>query len=172
MWALLQGIKRCHSFRDYKWETGNEIGLLKRKRLPFGHLQQTLVIQAPVTHGNNHFLEHSPRFSGWPLRLRWLTGQLPARGLTNPTLSTADSNTYSKHADGSHACWLSLGRELFLAEMLAEKNWGQCNLLVCSPATWCWISISLFHTLMPWGFPDHPENRQNGEKACQSMKAV
>lgn len=51
MWALVQGIKRYHSSRDYKWETGNGIGLPKSKHLPYGHLQQTAVIQALT--GNN-----------------------------------------------------------------------------------------------------------------------
>jgi len=54
--------------------------------------------------------------------------------------------------------------KLSLAELLAERNWGLCTLLVCSPTTCCWLFLSLFHTPLPQGFPDHPESRYNGQK--------
>lgn len=64
-----------------------------------------------VTSGNACFLEHRPTYSlDDRLWLRWIISQQPTLGLTNPTLSTAGSKTYSKHADKSHACCLSLGK--------------------------------------------------------------
>lgn len=44
----MQGIKRYYNFRDYKWESGNGIDLPKIRCLSFGHLQEKLVIHAPL----------------------------------------------------------------------------------------------------------------------------